>query len=86
MIHIQFITVEDCQHCAKAQEIFKELAPEYPEMKIEEIDATTSAGMELVYKYGIFQSPGIVINGELFSMGGLNKEKFIEKLDSLKSA
>jgi len=85
MINIQFITVEGCYHCAKAKKVFSDLAPQYPEMKIEEIDATTPEGMELVSKYEIFQSPGIVVNGELFSTGGLNKDKFIEKLDSLKS-
>jgi len=84
MINIQFVTVENCYHCAKAKEIFSDLAPTYPEMKIEEIDATTEEGMELVSKYEIFQSPGIIINGELFSTGGLNKDKVIEKLESLK--
>ena len=84
MIHIQFLTVENCYHCAKAKEIFEELKPQYPAMKVEEIDVTTPQGMTLVSKYGIFQSPGIIINGELFSTGGLNKEKFIEKLDYLK--
>jgi len=84
MISIQFVTVEGCYHCAKAKEVFEDLKSQYPEMKIEEIDATTSQGMELVSKYEIFQSPGIIINGELFSTGGLNKDKFIEKLDSLK--
>jgi len=84
MINIQFITVAGCYHCAKAKEIFAELQPQYPEMKIEEIDATTEKGMELVLRYGIFQSPGIAINGELFSTGGLHKEKFVAKLEELK--
>lgn len=83
MIHIQFVTIEGCYHCAKAREIFEELTPTYPGMNIEEIDATTPQGMELVVKYGIFQSPGIIINGELFSTGGLDKQKFVEKLDAL---
>jgi len=84
MINIQFITVEGCYYCAKAREIFDELKPKYPEIQIEEIDATTEKGMELVSKFGIFQSPGIIINGELFSTGGLNKDKFIAKLEELK--
>lgn len=83
MVRIQFVTIEGCYYCAKAREIFEKLEPKYPEMDIEEIDATTPQGMELVSKYGIFQSPGIIINDELFSTGGLDKEKFIEKLDAL---
>ena len=85
MINIKFVTVPGCVHCAAAKEIFKELKPQYLEMEVEEVDATTDKGMELVSKYGIFASPGIIINDELFSTGGLNKEKFIEKLDLLKN-
>lgn len=80
MINIQFVTVPGCHECAKAKRIFEELKPEFPQMHIEEIDATTPKGMELVQKYGIMASPGIVINGELFSTGGVNRNKLVEKL------
>ena len=83
MINIQFVTVPGCHECAKAKKIFEELKPKYPEMQIEEINVTTPQGMGLVQKYGIFSSPGIIINGELFSTGALDKDKFIEKLDEL---
>lgn len=83
MINIQFITVDGCQQCAKAKQILEELKPQHPKMQVEEIDATTEQGMELVSKYGIFQSPGIIINSELFSTGGLDKDKFIAKLKEL---
>ena len=83
MINIQFVTVPGCHECAKAKKIFEELKPKYPEMQIEEINVTTPQGTELVQKYGIFSSPGIIINGELFSTGALDKDKFIEKLDEL---
>ena len=54
-------------------------------MQIEEIDAATAKGMELVQKYSIMASPGIIINGELFSTGALNKEDFVKKLHQLKN-
>ncbi len=84
MINIQFITSVGCVECERAKKIFEELKPQYPEMHIEEIDVTTPKGMELIQKYGIMASPGIVINGELFSTGALNREEFIKKLQSLK--
>lgn len=83
MINIQFVTVPGCVHCEEAKKVFEELKPQYPEMNIQEIDATTPEGMELVSKYSIFASPGIIINDELFSTGGLNKNKFVEKIKSL---
>ncbi len=84
MINIQFVTVPGCHECAKAKKIFEELKPRYPEMQITEINATSAEGIALVQKYGIFSSPGVVVNGELFSTGALNKNEFIKKLDALK--
>lgn len=85
MINVQFVTVPGCYECAKAKKIFEEIKPQYPEMKIEEIDATTPKGMEMTQKYSIMASPGIIINGELFSTGALNKEDFVKKLNELKN-
>lgn len=82
-INIQFITVPGCHECARARKVFEELKPLYPEMEIQEIDATTEEGIEIVSKYGIFASPGIIINGELFSSGGLNKNLFVKKLSEI---
>ncbi len=84
MINIQFVTVPGCHECAKAKKIFEELKTQYPEMQIKEINATSTEGIALVQKYGIFSSPGIIINDELFSTGALDKSEFIKKLDALK--
>jgi len=37
----------------------------------------------MVTTHGIMSSPGIIVNGELFSSGGLDKEKLLEKLKAL---
>jgi hypothetical protein len=37
----------------------------------------------MVQKYMIFSSPAIVLNGELFSMGGFDREKFLTRLKEL---
>ncbi len=84
MIDIQFVTVAGCHECAKAKKIFEELKPQYPEMQIKEINATSTEGMALVQKYGILASPGIIINGELFSTGALDKNEFVNKLNALR--
>jgi len=38
---------------------------------------------ELVLKYQIMSSPGILADGELFSTGGVNTAKLMEKLSAL---
>lgn len=84
-IFIQLIISPGCTHCAEVRKVLEEVKPKYPEIQIEEIDATTEKGMELVVKYSIMASPGTIVNGELFATGGLNKSSFIKKLDSLKN-
>ena len=41
---------------------------------------TTPEGQAMIGKYMVMSSPGIVIDGELFSQGGLDKSKLIDKL------
>ena len=80
---IQFLTMPGCHNCEAAKKIFDEIMPEFPNAEVEEIDMMTEDGQKLVQKYGIMSSPGIVINGELFSTGGVDKDKLIIKLKSL---
>jgi glutaredoxin len=80
---IQFLTMPGCHNCETAKKIFDEIMPNFSGVEIEEIDMTTPKGQELVQKYGVMASPGIVINGELFSAGGVDKEKLVEKLKAL---
>lgn len=80
---IQFLTMTGCHSCAAAKKIFDEILPDFSDVKVDEIDIATPKGQKLVQEYGIMASPGIVINDELFSTGGTNKEKLVKKLKSL---
>ncbi len=84
MNKIQFLTMVGCHNCEAVKKIFKEILPEFKDkVEMTEIDMTTPEGQKLVQKYSVMASPGIIINDELFSTGGVNKEKLIEKLKSL---
>jgi len=82
-IDIILVRTPRCDNCVKVKEILKKLKPEFEELNIQEIDATTPEGQELVVKYGIMASPGIIINNALFSMGGTTEKELREKLRSL---
>lgn len=84
MNKIQFLTMPGCHNCAAAKKIFNEIMPDFPNVKIEEIDMMKEIGQKLVQKYSVMASPGIVINDELFSTGGVDRKKLVEKLESLK--
>lgn len=83
-IIIQEVVSLGCSHCAAAKEILEnEIKPKFPDVKIEYIDMMSEQGQKMIQDYGIMSSPGVIVNGELFSMGGLDKNKLIEKIKSL---
>jgi len=83
MIKIQEVTSQGCRVCHMAKQILEEIKPQFTNVEIEYIDMLTDQGQELVGKFGIMSAPGIIINNELFCMGGLDKTKLIEKIKLL---
>lgn len=84
MNKIQFLTMVGCHNCEAAKKIFDEVIPEFKDkVEVVEVDITTPEGQELAGKYSVMASPGIVINDELFSTGGVDRDKLVEKLKSL---
>lgn len=72
-----------CHNCAAFKAMWEEIKGEWPNVTFTEVSLLDSVGQEMVQKYQIFASPGIIINGELFSTGGVNKDDFIKKLTEL---
>ena len=85
MIQIQFLTAPGCSECEQAKAVFQEVKRKFPDLKlqIKEVDITTLKGLELAIKHSVLSNPGVIINGELFSSGSLDKENFISKILSL---
>ncbi len=84
MIKIQFLTMPGCHSCETVKQVLNEVMVDFKDKaEITEMDMTTPDGQELVQKYGIMASPGVIINDELFSTGGIDREKLVEKLKSL---
>ncbi len=83
-IKIQELSTPGCSHCATAKKTLEEeIKPQFPDAEIEYIDMFSEQGQKMVQEYGIMVSPGIVVNGELFAVGGLDKNKLVEKLKEL---
>ena len=78
---IQELSTPGCSSCAAAKELLEnEIKPNFPDVEVEYIDMLTEQGQKMVQECGIMASPGIIVNGELFSVGGLDKDKLIEKI------
>lgn len=84
MIKIQEVSAPGCSHCEETRRLLQqEIKKRFTNVEIEFIDMMSEKGQKKVQEYGIMASPGIILNGELFSVGGLDKNKLIEKIISL---
>lgn len=84
MLKVTLVRPEGCAHCGQVKGTLEKLKKEYPELTLEDIDMLSDKGQELVQKYGIMASPGILINDEFFASGGASEGQLRKKFDELK--
>ena len=82
-IVLEELSSPGCHNCAAFKEFWETEKAKWPNVTFKEVSLLDPEGQALVEKHQIFASPGIVINGELFSTGGVNKDQFLEKLKQL---
>lgn len=83
LITLDVLASPGCVHCKEFEDFWHTIEKDWPNVTCKHVDVTTPEGQEMAGKFMIFTSPGVVINGELFSTGGVDKEKFITKLKEL---
>ena len=72
-----------CHICKQFEEFWHTIEKDWPSVKYKNVSVITPEGQEIVQKHMIMASPGIILNDELWSTGGFNKDKFVEKLKEL---
>ena len=82
-INMTMLSSPGCHNCAEFLEFWEGEKENWPNVNFKEVSLTDPEGQELVQKYQIFASPGIIINDELFSTGGVDKEGLKAKLQEL---
>jgi alkyl hydroperoxide reductase subunit AhpF len=82
-ILVQELSSPGCHICMEFEKFWNSIAKDWLNAEYKKTDVTTPEGQEMVQKYMIFASPGIIVNGELFSTGGFSKQKFLEKLKEI---
>ena len=82
-IQLKELSSPGCHHCAEFERFWRSIEKEWPNVEYRNVSILSPEGQELVQTYMIFSAPGIIMNGELFSTGGFNKEKFAAKLKEL---
>jgi glutaredoxin len=82
-IVLEELSSPGCHNCAAFKEFWEKEKTNWPNVEFKEVSIMDPAGQELVQKHQIFASPGILLNGELFSTGGVNQGEFLKKLKEL---
>lgn len=85
-IIIEVLTSPGCHNCAELKKYWESIKNDFLNVEMVDIDLASDKGQEMVQKYMIMASPGVIINGELFSTGGVDKEKFKAKLKELSAS
>ena len=82
-ISVEMLTSPGCHNCEVFATFWETEKENWPKVSFKEVNITEPEGQEIAQKYMIMASPGILINGELFSTGGVNQKEFLEKLKEL---
>jgi len=82
-ILLQELSSPGCHNCKAFDEFWHSVEKDFPNVTYKNVSILDAEGQELAVKHGIFSSPGIIINGELFSTGGVNKDAFLAKIKEL---
>jgi hypothetical protein len=82
-VRIEELSSPGCHICHEFEMWWTSIAKDWPNVEYKKIMVTDPEGQEMVSKYMIMASPGIIVNGELFSTGGFDKNKFLAKLKEL---
>jgi glutaredoxin len=80
---LEVLTSPGCTHCRAFFDFWSGEESNWPNVTLDEYSSTTHEGQALVSKYQIFTTPGVIVNGKLFSEGGVRTKQFLEKLKSL---
>jgi glutaredoxin len=82
-VSLETLSSPGCVHCKEFEDFWHSIEKNWPNVEFKHVMITDPEGPDLAQKYMIFSSPGIILNNELFAMGGVNKDKFIAKLKEL---
>ena len=80
---VEELSSPGCHICKHFEEFWRSIEKDWPNVQYRNVNVITPEGQELASKHMIMASPGIILNGELWSTGGFHKEKFVQKLREL---
>lgn len=78
-VEVVVLTQPRCGLCDQAKAALERVAHDF-ELRISEVDLSSSEGEALALKNGVVFAPGILLDGRLFSYGRLSERKLRREL------
>lgn len=82
-VSLDILTSPGCTHCAHFLSFWEKEKAKWEHVVMREVSILTEEGQLLAREHSIFASPGIILNGELYSSGGYDEAEFTKKLAEL---
>jgi len=79
-MEILLLTQANCALCEQAKEILARLCLEYP-LAVSTLDCATPDGEALATRAGILFPPGVLLDGEPFTYGGLSERGLRKEIE-----
>ena len=79
-VSLDILTSPNCTHCEAFLSYWEKEGTKWPSVAMRELSILTPEGQVAALKYQIFASPAIIINNQLFDVGGFNKKQLEERL------
>jgi glutaredoxin len=79
---ITLLTQDDCAFCEQAKGVLARLSDQHL-LEIQEIRIDSAQGHELAVRHAVLFTPGVLLNGVMFSHGRLSEKKLRRALERL---
>jgi glutaredoxin len=80
-IEVTLVTGQGCKPCEKVKELLRRFGPEFPELRVHEIDIGTDEGADLALRYRLGGLPGLLVNGRFAFVGDVSEEMLRRRLE-----
>jgi predicted thioredoxin/glutaredoxin len=80
MSEIDLIFSKDSSEDVAVKNLLREIKLEHPRIVLKELEQNSPGGKKIIDELGILSLPAIIIDGELFSTGMIEKEEILAKI------
>ena len=82
MLQVLLLTSLGCTPCLRVKHILEELQSEFPDLSIEEVEFTSSAGSKLAIENNVTYPPAVFLGHRLIAKGKIYAEQIADAIHS----